>query len=165
MDETNRKALYKLRQTWNEVFPNPVLYQIDVSVKRIDPAWPVTANNPNSSQPPSAMSRSSPNQTSSKSILLNQTNIITPSMTTILGQTQSISSNQTSTHKTASVITTSGQTSSTSSLQTNKISQEVNKFYLILVGVLYLFNIYHQYSDASFYKKNIFIANYFKKMC
>ena len=35
--------MYKLRQTWNEVFPVRVLYDIDVSVKKIDPAWPITA--------------------------------------------------------------------------------------------------------------------------
>ena len=46
MDEQDRKAMYKLRQTWNDVFPNRILYEIDLSIKRIDPAWPVTAVQP-----------------------------------------------------------------------------------------------------------------------
>lgn len=44
VDEQNRKSLYKLRQTWNEVFSNRILYEIDVKIKRIDPAWPITAS-------------------------------------------------------------------------------------------------------------------------
>ena len=36
--------MYKLRQTWNEVFPVRTLYDIDVRVQKIDPAWPITAN-------------------------------------------------------------------------------------------------------------------------
>ena len=35
--------MFKLRQTWNEVFPVRILYEIDVSVKKIDPAWPISA--------------------------------------------------------------------------------------------------------------------------
>lgn len=46
VDEQDRKAMYKLRQTWNDVFPNRILYEIDLSIKRIDPAWPVTAVQP-----------------------------------------------------------------------------------------------------------------------
>ena len=43
MDEQNRKALFKLRGTWNEVFTNQTLYNIDVRIQGIDHAWPITA--------------------------------------------------------------------------------------------------------------------------
>lgn len=42
-DEKTRQSLYKLRQTWNDLFPSHKLYALDVKVKRIDPAWPITA--------------------------------------------------------------------------------------------------------------------------
>ena len=42
--EQNRKALFKLRGTWNEFFTNRVLYDLDVRIKRIDTAWPITAS-------------------------------------------------------------------------------------------------------------------------
>lgn len=35
--------MFKLRQTWNEVFPPKKLYAVDVRVNSIDPAWPITA--------------------------------------------------------------------------------------------------------------------------
>ncbi|XP_033608498.1 uncharacterized protein LOC111867245 isoform X3 [Cryptotermes secundus] len=35
--------MFKLRQTWNEVFPPKKLYAVDVRVNAIDPAWPITA--------------------------------------------------------------------------------------------------------------------------
>ena len=38
--------MYKLRQTWAKVIPNNKLFALDVRVKRIDPAWPVTAKPP-----------------------------------------------------------------------------------------------------------------------
>jgi len=44
VDEQNRKALYKLRQTWSDVFTNDRLYDLDILVKKIDPAWPITAS-------------------------------------------------------------------------------------------------------------------------
>ena len=43
VDEKTRASMYKLRQTWVKVIPNPKLYALDVRVKQIDPAWPVTA--------------------------------------------------------------------------------------------------------------------------
>jgi len=43
VDEHNRKQLFKLRQTWKEVFSNATLYMIDKNVSKIDPAWPITA--------------------------------------------------------------------------------------------------------------------------
>lgn len=44
VNESNRKALYKLRQTWTELFTNTdTLFDLDVTVKKIDPAWPITA--------------------------------------------------------------------------------------------------------------------------
>ncbi|CAH1140150.1 unnamed protein product [Phyllotreta striolata] len=41
--------MYKLRQTWNDVFPQMKLYAIDVQISLLDPAWPVTAKPPSSS--------------------------------------------------------------------------------------------------------------------
>lgn len=38
--------MFKLRQTWTDILPNKILYNLDLSVKKIDPAWPVTAKNP-----------------------------------------------------------------------------------------------------------------------
>lgn len=35
--------MWKLRQTWNDVFPPKKLFSLDVRVQSIDPAWPVTA--------------------------------------------------------------------------------------------------------------------------
>ncbi|CAF1000990.1 unnamed protein product [Brachionus calyciflorus] len=43
VDENNRKALYKLRQTWIDLFTVETLYELDVRIKRIDNAWPITA--------------------------------------------------------------------------------------------------------------------------
>jgi len=40
--------MFKLRQTWSDVFPPKKLYALDVRVKSIDPAWPVTAPPPTS---------------------------------------------------------------------------------------------------------------------
>lgn len=38
--------MYKLRQTWVKCIPNNKLFALDVRVKRIDPAWPITAKPP-----------------------------------------------------------------------------------------------------------------------
>ncbi|KAJ8927145.1 hypothetical protein NQ314_020418 [Rhamnusium bicolor] len=38
--------MFKLRQTWNDVFPQKKLYAIDVQINFLDPAWPVTAKPP-----------------------------------------------------------------------------------------------------------------------
>ncbi|KAJ4452182.1 hypothetical protein ANN_03700 [Periplaneta americana] len=43
VDEKTRSQMFKLRQTWNEVFPAKKLYAVDVRVNSIDPAWPITA--------------------------------------------------------------------------------------------------------------------------
>ncbi|XP_066141095.1 polyadenylation and cleavage factor homolog 11-like isoform X2 [Euwallacea fornicatus] len=43
VDEKTRLEMFKLRQTWNDVFPQMKLYAIDVQIHQIDPAWPVTA--------------------------------------------------------------------------------------------------------------------------
>ena len=40
--------MYKLRQTWADVFPARKLYVLDLRVKDIDHAWPVTAPTPTS---------------------------------------------------------------------------------------------------------------------
>ncbi|XP_054708497.1 uncharacterized protein LOC129218287 [Uloborus diversus] len=43
VDETTRSLLFKLRQTWNGPLPNKVLYNLDLQIRKMDPAWPVTA--------------------------------------------------------------------------------------------------------------------------
>lgn len=48
MEESTRASMFKLRQTWSDVFPPKKLYALDVRVKSIDPAWPVTAPLPTS---------------------------------------------------------------------------------------------------------------------
>lgn len=40
--------MFKLRQTWSDVFPKK-LYALDVRVQSIDPAWPITAPPPTAS--------------------------------------------------------------------------------------------------------------------
>lgn len=50
VDEKTRAEMFKLRQTWNELFPQMKLYAIDVQISLLDPAWPVTAKpSPNNS--------------------------------------------------------------------------------------------------------------------
>ncbi|XP_067663698.1 uncharacterized protein [Haliotis asinina] len=46
VDEKTRQSLFKLRQTWKDIFPNKKLYAIDVRVNMMDPAWPITAQAP-----------------------------------------------------------------------------------------------------------------------
>ncbi|XP_069130811.1 pre-mRNA cleavage complex 2 protein Pcf11-like [Argopecten irradians] len=46
VDEKTRQSMFKVRQTWNEIFPNRKLYAIDVRVNLLDPAWPITAQPP-----------------------------------------------------------------------------------------------------------------------
>ncbi|KAK7925140.1 hypothetical protein WMY93_007450 [Mugilogobius chulae] len=41
VDENTRKSLFKLRSTWDEVFPPKKLYALDVRVNSVDPAWPI----------------------------------------------------------------------------------------------------------------------------
>ncbi|XP_041863791.1 pre-mRNA cleavage complex 2 protein Pcf11 [Melanotaenia boesemani] len=41
VDENTRKSLFKLRSTWDEVFPPKKLYALDVRVNSLDPAWPI----------------------------------------------------------------------------------------------------------------------------
>ncbi|XP_072317852.1 pre-mRNA cleavage complex 2 protein Pcf11 isoform X2 [Eucyclogobius newberryi] len=41
VDENTRKSLFKLRSTWDEVFPSKKLYALDVRVNSVDPAWPI----------------------------------------------------------------------------------------------------------------------------
>ena len=38
--------MFKLRQTWADIFPAKKLYALDLRVNQIDPAWPVTAPPP-----------------------------------------------------------------------------------------------------------------------
>lgn len=46
VDEKVRQAMFKLRQTWNELFPSQRLYVLDYKVNQVDPAWPITAPAP-----------------------------------------------------------------------------------------------------------------------
>lgn len=43
--------MFKLRQTWSELFPNKKLYTLDVRVNHIDPAWPISAPPPQATPP------------------------------------------------------------------------------------------------------------------
>ncbi|KAH6934910.1 hypothetical protein HPB50_001831 [Hyalomma asiaticum] len=45
-DERMRMQLFKLRQTWVDIFPNKKLYALDTRVKQMDPAWPIMAKEP-----------------------------------------------------------------------------------------------------------------------
>ncbi|XP_053564640.1 pre-mRNA cleavage complex 2 protein Pcf11 [Bombina bombina] len=47
VDENTRKSLYKLRSTWDEIFPSKKMFALDVRVNSIDPAWPVKPLPPN----------------------------------------------------------------------------------------------------------------------
>ncbi|XP_018105873.1 pre-mRNA cleavage complex 2 protein Pcf11 isoform X2 [Xenopus laevis] len=47
VDENTRKSLFKLRSTWDELFPSKKLYALDVRVNQIDPAWPIKPLPPN----------------------------------------------------------------------------------------------------------------------
>ncbi|GBP76225.1 Pre-mRNA cleavage complex 2 protein Pcf11 [Eumeta japonica] len=68
VDEKTRSQMYKLRETWFEVFPATKLYQLDVKVNLIDPAWPIQQYkihvNPNFLKKPIASSSSTPTATS-----------------------------------------------------------------------------------------------------
>lgn len=39
--DPDRKKLYELRTTWDDVFPPKILYELDSTVKKIDKKWPV----------------------------------------------------------------------------------------------------------------------------
>ncbi|CAJ1063639.1 pre-mRNA cleavage complex 2 protein Pcf11 isoform X2 [Xyrichtys novacula] len=41
VDENTRKSLFKLRSTWDDVFPLKKLYALDVRVNSVDVAWPI----------------------------------------------------------------------------------------------------------------------------
>ncbi|KAG8453082.1 hypothetical protein GDO86_004771 [Hymenochirus boettgeri] len=47
VDENTRKSLYKLRSTWDELFPSKKLFALDVRVNNLDPAWPIKPLPPN----------------------------------------------------------------------------------------------------------------------
>ncbi|XP_063537614.1 pre-mRNA cleavage complex 2 protein Pcf11 [Cydia strobilella] len=69
VDEKVRSQMFKLRETWHDVFPATKLYQLDVKVNLIDPAWPIQAQphqstihvNPNFlKKPPASATTSTP---------------------------------------------------------------------------------------------------------
>lgn len=43
VDEKIRSQMFKLRETWHDVFPATKMYQLDVKVNLVDPAWPIQA--------------------------------------------------------------------------------------------------------------------------
>ncbi|MEE6473107.1 hypothetical protein FKM82_009848 [Ascaphus truei] len=47
VDENTRKSLFKLRSTWDDIFPSKKMFALDVKVNTIDPAWPVKPLPPN----------------------------------------------------------------------------------------------------------------------
>ncbi|XP_059109595.1 pre-mRNA cleavage complex 2 protein Pcf11-like [Peromyscus eremicus] len=47
VDQNTRKSLFKLRSTWDEIFPLKKLYALDVRVNSLDPAWPIKPLPPN----------------------------------------------------------------------------------------------------------------------
>ncbi|XP_066555466.1 pre-mRNA cleavage complex 2 protein Pcf11 isoform X2 [Amia ocellicauda] len=47
VDENTRKSLFKLRSTWENIFPLKILYGLDRTVNAIDPAWPIRPLPPN----------------------------------------------------------------------------------------------------------------------
>ncbi|XP_059560822.1 pre-mRNA cleavage complex 2 protein Pcf11-like [Myotis daubentonii] len=47
VDENTRKSLFKLRSTWDEIFPLKKLYALDVRVNSVDPASPIQPLPPN----------------------------------------------------------------------------------------------------------------------
>uniref|UniRef100_A0A7N6BLR2 Pre-mRNA cleavage complex 2 protein Pcf11 n=1 Tax=Anabas testudineus TaxID=64144 RepID=A0A7N6BLR2_ANATE len=49
VDENTRKSLFKLRSTWDDVFPLKKLYALDVRVNSLDPAWPIKSLPPTGS--------------------------------------------------------------------------------------------------------------------
>lgn len=44
VDESTRSRMWKLRQTWSEIFPPNKLSALDVQVHSIDPAWPISSS-------------------------------------------------------------------------------------------------------------------------
>ncbi|XP_040282333.1 pre-mRNA cleavage complex 2 protein Pcf11 [Bufo bufo] len=51
VDENTRKSLFKLRATWDEIFPSKKLYTLDLRVNQLDSAWPVKPLPPNVNSP------------------------------------------------------------------------------------------------------------------
>lgn len=47
VEEGTRKSLFKLRSTWEEIFPLKKLFALDVRVNSVDPAWPIKQLPPN----------------------------------------------------------------------------------------------------------------------
>lgn len=41
-DETLRKSLHKLKETWKTIFSSQLLRQLDIAVHKLDPAWPIS---------------------------------------------------------------------------------------------------------------------------
>ncbi|XP_033103764.1 pre-mRNA cleavage complex 2 protein Pcf11-like [Anneissia japonica] len=52
VDEKTRESMFKLRSTWNGLYPDVILHGLDKRVKGIDPAWPIITPPPTSPVPP-----------------------------------------------------------------------------------------------------------------
>ncbi|XP_048526467.1 pre-mRNA cleavage complex 2 protein Pcf11 isoform X1 [Dendroctonus ponderosae] len=78
VDEKTRLEMFKLRQTWNDVFPQMKLYAIDVQIHQIDPAWPVTAQPTNSIHLNPKFLKTTPATTKSKVAAASPIEVVTP---------------------------------------------------------------------------------------
>ena len=56
-DGKTRADLYKLRSTWDEIFPLQLLKQLDVTVRNADPNWPMRSKKRRHSKNPLALVR------------------------------------------------------------------------------------------------------------
>ncbi|PSN35931.1 hypothetical protein C0J52_07162 [Blattella germanica] len=84
VDEKTRANMFKLRQTWNEVFPAKKLYAVDVRVNSIDPAWPITAVPPTIHVNPKFFRQQQPTTTAAQTTTTTATTVTTtPSVSTV----------------------------------------------------------------------------------
>lgn len=49
-DKQTRKTLFRVRLNWSNKFPNALLYDLDLQVKNMDPAWPLPATDKSTSE-------------------------------------------------------------------------------------------------------------------
>ena len=49
-DKQTRKILFRVRKNWSTKFPNALLYDLDLQVKNMDPAWPLPATDKSTSE-------------------------------------------------------------------------------------------------------------------
>ncbi|XP_023941779.1 pre-mRNA cleavage complex 2 protein Pcf11 isoform X2 [Bicyclus anynana] len=68
VDEKIRSQMFKLRETWHDVFPSTKLYQLDVKVNLIDPAWPIQVQPQQSNIHPAPVASLAPAPTTSAAL-------------------------------------------------------------------------------------------------